>query len=559
MADLNILMNCSVQDTFLYNLTNYELNVTTTKSEYTTKAVGFGTLTGIFVSLIINIILSLLYSRGRNLILTIQFISKKVLIKSVVIIFIVVLSPVISVLLIIAVMYKFFCLRLIKQKDKYFVSFLDSFDVFWNLEGDSVINILGVIESNSSEALVERIKDKLQNLIPNESTDKIFYRRNEDYGFYYWRKYNIIDVNEYVQIIELPQKYEYDVVDIEDLMSDLANQSLPYNDEGLFKIIITKQRIGNYNDERGEYAIIFRIHHSVGDGVALIEFLCESLADNTNSQTAKTFIMPKIRYDTPSDLINMIRKLCTIPLCIVDLILRKADKNALHGPSLVGMKIFKWTKSDENILTMVKEIKDNVSQLNFSDIIVAALSGGLNSYFIKTMAPVPEDVAVIIPARVPQTQLSESDKKHFTNDFTVSILDVPVKTGNLNDIKERFNNLRNGVEFQINHYFLKLGNILPKQILEPMFYSNHATIVLSSMPGPECLSICGGNVLKRLVFFVPHKGTTGLGVTAFCYGGVLRLAASADKALVSTSEHLNFILDGMLDEIRRLHAQYVRK
>ncbi|XP_031768711.2 uncharacterized protein LOC113521419 [Galleria mellonella] len=554
MVHLNILMNCSVQDELLFNLTYNELNITTTKSELT-KAVGFGTATGILVSLIINIILSLLYSRRQNIDLNTQFINKKIVLRSIGIISLVILLPTLLVLLLIAVIYKFLYSRLIKKKDKYFVSFLDSFDVFWNLEGDSVINILGVIESKSSEALVENIKNKLQNLILNKTTDKIFYRKNEDYGFYYWRRYSKIDVSEYVEIIELSDKYEHGMNDLEELMSDLANQSLPYNNEGLFKILITKQRIGNYNDERGEYAIIFRIHHSVGDGVALIDFLCESLADKSDSQAAKTFVMPKIEYNTPSDLINMIRKLCAIPLCIVDLMLRNADNNTLHGPTLLGIKRFKWTNSDENILTMIKGIKDNVNQLTFSDILVAALSGGLNNYFKKTMAPVPEDVAVIIPARIPKTNFH---KQHFTNDFTVSILDVPVKEGNLNDIKERFKKLRGGVEFQTNHYFLKLANILPKQILEPMFYSSHATVVLSGMPGPECLSICGGNVLKRLVFFVPHKGTTGVGVTAFCYGGVLRLAVSADKALMPTSEHLSFILNGMVDEIKRLHAHYTR-
>ncbi|KAM3966151.1 uncharacterized protein ACR2FA_012452 [Aphomia sociella] len=559
MAELNLLMKCPVREELWFNLTDFELNVTTVKSE-TTKAVSFGTVTGILVSLIINVILSLLYSRNQNIVIITRLFAKKFVVRTVGIVFLVFLLPVITVLLIVAVIYKILCSFLIKKNDKHFVSFLDSFDVFWNLEGDAVIDIVGVIEANSSEVLIENIKDKLQDLILNKTADKIFYRRNEEYGFYYWRRYSIIDISEYVEIVELPEKYEHDMVDLEDIMTDLANQSLPYNDEGLFKILITKQRIGNYKDDKGEYGIIFRIHHSVGDGVALIEFLCESLADKTDCQTVNNFVMPEIRnYDTPSDLVNMIRKLCEIPLCVVDLITRKPDNNMIHGPSLLGMKTFKWTKSDVNILTMVKEIKDNVDQVKFSDVLVTALSGGLNKYFTKTMAPIPEDVAVIIPARFPKTTLPKYAKKNMTNDFTVAILDVPVIERTLVDIKESCNKLRNGVEFLTNHYFLKLANILPKHILEPMFYSCHATTVFSSMPGPECLSICGGNVLKKLVFFVPHKGTTGLGVTAFCYGGVLRLAVSADKALIPKSEHLNFILDGMVDEIKRLHTQHVRK
>lgn len=44
-----------------------------------------------------------------------------------------------------------------------------------------------------------------------------------------------------------------------------------------------------------------------------------------------------------------------------------------------------------------------------------------------------------------------------------------------------------------------------------------------------------------------------------CYGGVLRFAAMADAALVSGAQDLGLILDGMMDEIHRLHQLYVKK
>lgn len=293
--------------------------------------------------------------------------------------------PLVILFLVLALCYKLLCLMIIRRRDKHFVGFLDSFDVFWSLEDDATINVIGVIESDSPEKLVNNIKVKLQNIaVANNGIDKIFYRRNEEYGFYYWRKYSLVDVSQYVEVIDLPDKSELTVVDLEDVMDEISNQSLPYENEGLFKIFVTKQRMGNQDDERGEYGIIFVIHHSVGDGVALLEFLCETLADRHETHPVNMFAVPEARInDTPAALMDMMLKLCEIPLCFVDTILRKPDENSLHGPSLLGKKSFRWTESDENLLAMVKEIKDNVDNLNFSDILATALSSGLHNYFTK--------------------------------------------------------------------------------------------------------------------------------------------------------------------------------
>lgn len=296
--------------------------------------------------------------------------------------------PLVSMFLILALLYKVSCSVVIKRKDEHFVEFLDSFDVFWSLEDDtskSIINALGVIESDSPLIIANRIKEKLQNIYKTDGTRKIFYRRCEEFGFYYWRKNILVDMNQYVEIIDISDKHNLEVMDLENLMTDLQKQALPYEDEGLFKILITKQRIGNCYEERGDYGIIFRIHHSVGDGVALIELLCQSFADKSDCSQVNMFSFPDgcSKRDSPGNLIDMMRKLCDIPLCFIDGIIRKPDNTALHGPGLLGTKLFKWTQSNENLLTMVKEIKDNVENLNFTDVLLTALSNGLRNFFTQ--------------------------------------------------------------------------------------------------------------------------------------------------------------------------------
>lgn len=298
--------------------------------------------------------------------------------------------PLVLVFLILASVYKVLCLVIIKSKDEYFVEFLDSFDVFWSLEDDtskSIINVLGIIESDSPLVIANSMKEKLQAIYHSDETKKIFYRRCEELGFYYWRKHTLVDMDQYVEVIEIPDKHHLEVVDLENLMGDVEKQALPYEDEGLFKILITKQRVGYCLKERGDYGIIFRIHHSVGDGVALIEFLCQSFADKSDCCQVNMFSFPN-RYskrDSPRNLIDMMWKLCDIPVSFVDGIIRKPDNNALHGPELLGTKVFKWTQSNEDLLTMVKEIKDNVENLKFTDVLLKALSKGLRNFYTQVV------------------------------------------------------------------------------------------------------------------------------------------------------------------------------
>ncbi|KAI5637133.1 hypothetical protein NE865_10183 [Phthorimaea operculella] len=451
-----------------------------------TKAMELGTVSGIMIIFFVHVLLSFEYkSSGYFKSSLSKIFTRKNFSRTVVLTFAVLILPITTVFLLLALVYKVFC-SVIIRKDKYFVGFLDSFDVFWSLEDDntkSFINVVGVVESDTPHAIANNIKEKLRNIIPKIGSEKIFYRRNEKYGFYYWRKYSLIDMDQYVDIIDLPDRSGCSKgSDLEYLMSDLQNQSLPYEDEGLFKILITRQRVGNHNEPR-------------------------------------------------------------------DSIIRKPDENALHGPCLVGKKVFRWTESDENLLTMIKDIKENVAQINFSDILLTALSSGLKDFLSERVAPVADDIAVILPVRFPKA--SNHNDLMLKNDFSVTILDVPVKDGgNMGEIRERCRMLRKSADPLTNYYFLKLVcSVLPKSILEPLLTSRQATLVFSNMPGPATLHLCVGNQLKSLVFFVPLKGNTGLGITALCYGGVLRFAAVADQALVSSSEDLATILDGMVKEI----------
>lgn len=68
------------------------------------------------------------------------------------------------------------------------------------------------------------------------------------------------------------------------------------------------------------------------------------------------------------------------------------------------------------------------------------------------MAHVPEDVAVIVPVRFPKSSTINSDSILMKNDFSVTILDVPVNNRNLEEIKNRCDALRKSADPVVSQF-----------------------------------------------------------------------------------------------------------
>lgn len=259
--------------------------------------------------------------------------------------------PFITMMITGALVFKVLCSVEIKRRDRRFVQFLDSFDVFYCLENQTTTDVEGVLKSDTFELAVENIKEKLKNVFINFSTDKIFYRRNEEYGFYYWRRYSYIDLAQYVQIKEeLDQTQNGKMEKFEN-----SDQIVTYNDEGLFKVFITKNN-QIYEGTKVEYKITLKFHHTVKDA-AMTEFVARLIEKSEDFKVNLHSTSKSRDRESPDAIMDMITKLCDIIACSFE------DSNPNQDITIERLKALEWTKSDENLLSKVKNILD----LNISD------------------------------------------------------------------------------------------------------------------------------------------------------------------------------------------------
>ncbi|XP_015609038.1 uncharacterized protein LOC107274419 [Cephus cinctus] len=370
-----------------------------------------------------------------------------------------------------------------------------------------------------------------------------------------WNSYNVDIISDFKK--EVTSRLVTSYADVLSCRKDILSATMPFTSS--IAIRITGRSIQNYI-----YSYLkFFNHVNVHD---LSAYVIKLTNDQRRRLTEwKDRIFGKISYFTEVMMI-----LIEAPFCLVDQALRSMDNSAIHGPKLTGEKIIScWVESDfenkneETLLLKIRSIKNAIGA-RFEDVVLAALSSSLHKYFIQVNESIPKTVTVILPARM------SSMKKDLCleNGFSVGLLPLCVRQVNgvcidapngnfksfqrLLDVSRRSEKLRRDLDYRINYWVMTwLSAALPEVFLKPILES-HSTLVFSNLQGPEEVQILG-HVLKSIAFWMPHRGSTGIGYSVLSYNGNLNLSLIADKALISNEKLLSDILENTVREIERLY------
>ncbi|RZF36003.1 hypothetical protein LSTR_LSTR005819 [Laodelphax striatellus] len=278
------------------------------------------------------------------------------------------------------------------------------------------------------------------------------------------------------------------------------------------------------------------------------------------------------------------------------------DENALHGPQLSGYKVVGWYFEDENceddtLMSKIKRIRMRTGT-HFSDVLLTALSTSMEDFF-RRFNEVPHDITVVIPARLGRPDEGESSAKvasavfstkdlkatvtklymdrnakrnhsviyedaktKLDNKFSVALLSLPIASetptreelfGKLRRVQKRTGVLRKSADYIVNYWILKvIATLFPVPILREVTKSTQSSMVVSNMPGPQKQAKLAGQTLHNIVFWVPNRDSTGLGISILSYGGRLQLGIIADRALIPCSEDAQLVVDGVVEAINKM-------
>lgn len=380
-----------------------------------------------------------------------------------------------------------------------------------------------------------------------------------------WEDDEHFDLDAHIHHIALPNPG--DRGQLLDLLSDLSSTPLDYT-----KPLWQMHAVDNVE---GGSAVIMRIHHSIGDGTALVAVIMRlmdleadgaaaaplavrkrkrrgmlrSLADGAGSVArGAQSVMGTMLHEGMESLVH--------PSRLIELS-QFAARAALQGASTAGhaltqpndpLTVFKgplgvskrvaWSEA-----LRVDEVKLVAHALDakVNDVLVSTMAGALRRYMVEHGDEVANlDIRAIIPVDMRPVERALD----LGNAFGLIFLPMPVGIGDagarLAEVKRRMDALKQSGGAVLYYGLLNVFGMTPKQVEENAveFFAARATTVFTNVAGPRMQLYLAGKTVTDCLFWVPQSGRLGMGISIMSYNGRVSLGIITDTGLVPDPERI---------------------
>ncbi|MBL8142420.1 MAG: wax ester/triacylglycerol synthase family O-acyltransferase [Acidobacteria bacterium] len=332
-------------------------------------------------------------------------------------------------------------------------------------------------------------------------------------------------------------------------------------------------------------ALVLRVHHCIGDGLALIYVL---LSMSDDGPTPPRVERPDDATDEPvSGWAALGRTLGTAAAAVVQVPValvrgvaaavsdpsRLVDAGALvasgagalsklllmgpdppspfKGPLVVDKRVA-WSSAFD--VAVFKQI-GTVTGCTINDVLMAALAGALRRYLLDLQREVPSTFAIrgVVPVN-----LRAFEKAHeLGNQFGLVFLELPLGLDEPLDrlfaVRARMQAIKRSPEAMLVYQLLRFAGTAPRTIFDGLIdlFSTKATTVVTNVMGPRERITFAGARMSQGMFWVPSAGRLGMGVSLLSYAGQVWLGLQTDAELVPAPARL---LEHFSEEVDALVA-----
>lgn len=293
----------------------------------------------------------------------------------------------------------------------------------------------------------------------------------------------------------------------------------------------------------GGNALVFRLHHAIADGVALVNLL------HAISGIAAPPI-PAIAVHQGARGRHRLANALPFAESIGRLMVLRADpRTALKG-ELGKNKRAAWSSAMS--VPALKAVAHH-HEATVNDLFASLVAGGLRRYLVRRDT-VRDGLEV--RAVVPVNLRSEQDAGGLGNRFGLAFLGLPLGIGSpaarLREIARRTRALKAGPEAAATFAVLE-GMALATPGIDDLvvdIFQAKATLVLSSVKGPTSPVCIGGRRAQSMAFFAPQAGGLALGVSLLSYAGEARVGIASDARVIGQPAEIAADIEAELAELR---------
>lgn len=355
-------------------------------------------------------------------------------------------------------------------------------------------------------------------------------------------------IDRHVMEIDLPEPGGQ--TGLEALVSELMSTPLPF-DKSPWEFHL----VHDVDDGAGRNgsALIGRLHHVIGDGIALMHVLL-SAADEYFDPDAGTGSRPRkpkkpLRsrvaktakgaigetFDLlvhPSHLVDRLSTSGSVVKALTGLLAMSPDSDTVFKATATRTKRAAWTAP-----MSLPQIKAACASLDakVNDVLLAVAAGALRRYLASQDQSVDDvEVRAAVPFNVRPLERAHELGNSFGLVFLLLPVSVEGTRARVDELKRRMLAIKGSAEPMVTYGILQSIGRAPKwahRMVVKMF-SEKASAVMTNVPGPqEPLHIYGAPI-QTLMFWVPQAGDIGLGLSILSLNGTVRVGVCADDSTV---------------------------
>lgn len=398
-------------------------------------------------------------------------------------------------------------------------------------------------------------------------------------GSPHWELDPHFDIANHVHRVALPAPGDQATLQL--LVSDLMSTPLDFS-----KPLWQMHLVEGYG--RG-CALVGRLHHSIGDGIALMRVILSL----TDASTDAVWVPPqpeaeekrgrgRLRVITgpasaawgatrritgtvvgeyvdlitsPSHALDLARLGTETTMALGRLLLLPPDPKTVFKGPLEVPKRAAWSQAIP--LSMVKAI-GQATGCTVNDVLMAAVAAALRRYAIDRGQPVEGlNVRSVIPVNLRQEEARIEMGNRFGLVFLALPLGIADPFDRLLEVKRRMDDLKGSQEAVVAFGILNAIGMAPADIenIVVNIFGAKATAVMTNVVGPRQQIYFAGVPIRQLMFWVPQSGRLGIGVSILSYHNQVWLGVATDEGLIPDPDA---IVQYYQDELDGLH-QLVRQ
>ena len=289
-------------------------------------------------------------------------------------------------------------------------------------------------------------------------------------------------------------------------------------------------------------ALVARVHHSVGDGIALAGALL-SLADDRpgipayvgkGADGGERDLPRVLGVDTlvPRSVGQAVRS-ARIGLDVLrtglELIASRDPRTGLRG-RLGAAKAAAWSAPID--LGMLKRVAGGLDA-SVNDVLVGVIAGALRRHLVD-LGDQPHDLHIYVPVDLRRGGPVAPELGNRVGLVQLKLpVSLPDPVARVREVHRRMTRLKASGQAASTYAILSIVGALPSWANRlAVWVGVRSSAAVTNVPGPARPVYLAGARLSRLAFWVPQVGGVGLGVSIISYAGEVTIGVAADRNIV---------------------------